>query len=156
MVKSSPKSGRSIDSPLTKIRLSILGQGFESSIFYVIPTCLSSHISDSIRAFMWYGTLLKLQLLQAGSCWVQTRFLHWVITKAYTLWRWNIKWSLFIDMHILKGGSPDFLKIPWIAMTFFCTRFRRKGGYISTHVHQHYWWRKFREILPLLFCDNKI
>ncbi len=29
LVKSSPKSGRSIDYPLTKIRLSILGQGFE-------------------------------------------------------------------------------------------------------------------------------
>ncbi len=29
MVKSYPKSGKSIDYPLTKIKLSILGQGFE-------------------------------------------------------------------------------------------------------------------------------
>ncbi len=32
MVKSSPKSGRSIDYPLTKIRLPILGQGFEYTL----------------------------------------------------------------------------------------------------------------------------
>ena len=35
MLRSSPKSGRLIDSPLTKIRLSILDQGFE---------CMAGHV----------------------------------------------------------------------------------------------------------------
>ncbi len=38
MVKSSPKSGRSIDYHLTNIRLSILGQGFECTVNLVIPS----------------------------------------------------------------------------------------------------------------------
>ncbi len=45
IVKSSPKSGRSINYTLTKIRLSILGQGFE---------CMSHNLQNLKKLFFFY------------------------------------------------------------------------------------------------------